>query len=474
MPPQPFNPGGKGSDRPKRPTIVPFPEDRLPPQNIEAEQGVLGAILIDNEVMHDVVPLLKVEDFWRDDHQLIFGAIRELYSAGKPVDLILLHEELVRRGEFERIGGSETLEALVNRVPHAANAKYHAQIVREKSTKREIIASAREIIEEGYANELTANGLLEDAERRIFAIAEENVTGETVALTDILTEAMNRIELRATDKHAVRGVSTGYFELDDMTAGLQPGQLIILAARPSMGKTAFALNICEHAAVDMQTGVLFVSLEMGQVELAERLLSARSRVDGDILRKGHKLGYREMRQLGEAYEVLRGAPLFIDDTPARNMLQIAGNARRLKQRKNIGMIVVDYIQLIDTESPEGRDSRQEQIAKISRRLKMLAREIKVPVIALSQLNRGVENREDRRPRMADLRESGAIEQDADMILLLHRPEYYDPSDRPGMAECIVAKNRNGATGTVSLTFLNRIMRFENLAAMAGPIDGGTF
>ena len=468
---QAFNPG---RDRDKRPAIVSFPEDRLPPQNIEAEQGVLGAILLDNDVLHDVIPILKAEDFWRDDHQTIFRAIRDLYDAGKPVDGLILTDELKHRGEFDKIGGMEALTELVDRVPHAVNAKYHAGIVREMALKREVIISARTILEEGYATRLNADQLLEEAEKRIFAIAEDRVSGETVALTDILEETMKRIELRQTEKHAVRGLPTGYFELDDYLCGLQPGQLIILAARPSMGKTALALNICEHVAIDLKIGVLFVSLEMGEMELAEQHAERRARVEGDKLRKGFGLGYREMTQLGKGYEDLRSSLLFIDDTPARNMLQITANSRRLKLRNDIGLIVVDYIQLVDSESPDGRESRQEQIAKISRRLKTLARELKVPVLALSQLNRNVENREDRRPRMADLRESGAIEQDADMILLLHRPDYYDEKDQPGVAECIVSKNRNGRTGTVRLTFLKNITRFENLAAIADPIDGATF
>ena len=469
---QPFNHGSGRGHGPKTPAIVPFPEDRLPPQNIEAEQGVLGAILLDNDVLHDVVPLIKAEDFWRDDHQLIFRAIRDLYDAGKPVDALLLDEELKRRGESERVGGSDAITELLNRVPHAANAKYHAEIVRQKSIMREVIASARAIIEEGYSNSVTADTLLENAERKIFAIAEDKATGETVALPDILAAAMDRIEMRATDKHAFTGVSSGYYELDELTAGFQPGQLIILAARPSMGKTAFALNICENVTVDQGTGVLFVSLEMGQLELAERMLASRSRVDSDKLRKG-QLGFREMKLLGEGYDILRSAPLFIDDTPARNMLQVTANARRLKMRENIGMIVLDYIQLVDSEG-EGRESRQEQIAKVSRRLKTLARELSVPVIALSQLNRNVENREDRRPRLSDLRESGAIEQDADVVLMLHRPDYYDENDQPGIAECIIHKNRSGATGTVKLTWLKKITRFENLATINDPIDGGAF
>ncbi|MGE5755843.1 MAG: replicative DNA helicase [Planctomycetaceae bacterium] len=446
--------------------------DRLPPQNMEAEQGVLGSVLLDNEALHEVVPLLKVEDFYRDAHQVIYRAIRDLYDLGKAIDAITLAEELTRRSEFKAIGGDEALAQILGSVPHSANAKYYAQIVRQKSISRELIESANEILRDGYSNNFTAEQLLENAERRIFSIAEDQTKGDTVELRDVVTLAMDRIAARSESRHPVTGIATGYFELDDITGGLQPEQLVILAARPSMGKTALALNICDHAAVNLKIPTLVISLEMGQLELAERLLCARSRVDGHKLRTGQNLGTREMTLLGKGYDELRSSPLFIDDTPARNMLQITANARRLKLRQKLGLIVLDYIQLVDTE--DSRDSRQEQIAKISRRLKMLAREVQIPVIALSQLNRAVENREDRRPRMADLRESGAIEQDADLVLLLHRPEYYDASDQPGIAELIIAKNRNGATSTVKLTFLKNITRFENLANIAEPIDEGAF
>jgi len=446
--------------------------DRLPPQNLEAEQGVLGSILLDNEVVHDVVATLKVEDFYRDTHQIIYRAIRDLYDLGKPVDGLTLSDALLKRGELEVVGGDEALSELVESVPHAANAKYYADIVRQKSISRKLIESANEILRDGYSNNFTAETLLEKAEQKIFEIAGDQVQGDTVELIHVLKEAMDRIEARTLSKHSVGGVSTGYFELDDYMGGLQPGQLIILAARPSMGKTALALNFCDHAGVTGKVPLLFVSLEMGRVELVERLLCARARVDGKKLRTGQGLGTREMGMLGKGYSELHTAQLFIDDTPARNMLQVTANARRLKLRHNIGLIVVDYIQLVESE--ESRDSRQEQIAKISRRMKTLARELELPVIALSQLNRAVENREDRRPRMADLRESGAIEQDADVVLLIHRPEYYDPNDQPGIAEVIIAKNRNGATGTVKLTFLKNITRFENLANVAEPIDGGAF
>ena len=447
--------------------------DRLPPQNLEAEQGVLGSILLDNEVLHDIIPVLRPEHFYRDSHQVLYRAIRDLYDQAKALDSITLEEELRRRDELEKVGGLDAILQILGSVPHAANARYYAQIVREKAVARELIETANEILREGYSNTYTAEELLTSAERRVFAIAEEQVAGDTVELKDVIADAMARIDTRVAAKHPITGVGTGFLDLDDITGGFQGAQLVIVAARPSMGKTAFALNICEHAALEQRLGVLFVSLEMGQLELAERLLCARARVDGHKLRTGKGLSHHDMIQLSRGYEELRsGAPLMIDDTPARNMLQITANARRLKMRQGIAAIMIDYIQLVDSEDP--RDSRQEQIAKISRRLKTLARELDVPVIALSQLNRAVENREDRRPRMADLRESGAIEQDADLVLLLHRPEYYDPNDQPGVAEVIIAKNRNGATGAPKLQFTKNIMRFENLANVIDPIGGDAY
>ena len=429
---------------------------------------MLGSILLDNDVLHEIIPMLGVTDFYRDSHQLIYETIRDLYDDGKGVDAVTLAEELIRRDHFQKIGGDETLREIVEFVPHAANAKYYAEIVREKAISRELIDSATEIINEGYSNQYTAQDLLESAERKIYGIAEDQVQGQTIELKDLVVKAMDEIARRAdSGGHAITGVGSGLIDLDDITGGFQPGQLVILAARPSMGKTAMALNICDHAGVHLKIPVLFVSLEMGQMEIALRLLGARARVDGYKLRTGMKMQL-EMNKLVKAYNELRAAQIFIDDTPARNMLQITASARRLKLRKELGLIVVDYIQLVDSE--DSRDSRQEQIAKISRRLKTLARELEVPVIALSQLNRAVENREDRRPRMADLRESGAIEQDADIVLLLHRPDYYDANDQQGIAELIIAKNRNGATDTKKLTFLKSLTRFENLATVVEPMD----
>jgi replicative DNA helicase len=445
--------------------------DRLPPQNIEAEQSLLGSILLDNEVLHEIIPFLRIEDFYRDAHQLIYAAIRDMYDRNKGIDAVTLAEELTRRDQFEQIGGDETLALITGIVPHSANAQYYAEIVKEKATNRQLIENASEIIREGYSNQFTAQQLLESAERRIFGIAEDQIRGETMELKDIVKQAMDAIAHRAdAGGHAVTGIASGLFDLDDVTGGFQPGQLIVLAARPSMGKTALALNICDFVGVNNNVPTLFVSLEMGRIEIADRLLCARCRIDLHNLKTGRNMNMRDLAQLGNAFKELGNGSVFIDDTPARNMLQVSASARRLKRRHRLGLIILDYIQLVDTE--DSRDSRQEQIAKISRRLKTLARDVQVPIIALSQLNRAVENREDKRPRMADLRESGAIEQDADLVLLLHRPDYYDASDQPGVAELIVAKNRNGATGPIKLTFIKHLTRFENFASVAEPADDG--
>jgi replicative DNA helicase len=447
--------------------------DRLPPQNLEAERSVLGSILLDNDPLHDIVLLLRVEDFYRDAHQVIYAAIRDLYDQNKGIDAVTLAEELKKRDQFDQVGGHDILTEIIESVPTAANAKYYANIVKEKAINRMLIESSTEIIRDGYSNQFTAQELLESAERKVFSIAEDQVRGETLNLKDVVKLAMEMYATRAeAGGHAVTGIATGFIDLDDRTSGFHPGQLIIIAARPSMGKTALALNISDHVAMNANIPVLFVSLEMGHIEIADRLLCARSRVDGHKLRTGIGMSMREMQQLSKAFNELSGdGKMFIDDTPSRSMIQIAASARRSRRRNKVGLLVVDYIQLVDSE--ETRDSRQEQIAKISRRLKTLARDLRIPVIGLSQLNRAVENREDKRPRMADLRESGAIEQDADIVLLLHRPEYYDNNDQPGVAELIIAKNRNGPTDTIKLTFLKNYTRFENIATIAEPFDQGS-
>ena len=406
-----------------------------------------------------------------------------------------LADELVRRDQFQKVGGDKTLREIVDSVPHAANGKYYAAIVREKSIARQLIDGATEIIGEAYSPQYTAQELLERAERKIDSIAQEKVRQSSLRLTDLTTFTMDRIAARAesgghavtgigtswpgvgsptrtreSGGHAVTGIGTGFIDLDDLAGGLQAGQLIVLGSRPSMGKTALALNICEHAAVDLKVPVLFISLAESAPDITERLLCARSRVDGHKLRTGTGLGTHELAPLAKAYQELVASDwIFIDDTPDRDVLQIMAVARRCRSQEQIGLIVVDYIQLVEPEDPRG--TRQDQIARVSRRLKVLARRLNVPVIALSQLSRTAASREDRRPWMTDLRESGSLEEDADVVLLLHRPDYYDANDQPGIAELIVAKNRSGPTGIIKLAFLKNLTRFENLAPTAEPIPG---
>jgi replicative DNA helicase len=443
--------------------------DRLPPQNLDAERGVLCSVLLDNAAMHEVAEILTAEDFFRAVHAEIYATILGLYDAGKPFDVLILAEAMGDR--YRVIGGDAYLAEVTDSVPHAANAVHYAQIVRQKAIARGLILAADEIRNQCHSNDLTAEQMVESAERAVFAISEAEATGGTLGAAEVLDLALENIAVR--ERGEVTGIGSGFADLDDLTDGMQPENLIVVAARPGQGKTSWAMNVADHVATRGGAGVLFVSLEMNRVELGMRLLSARARVDGWRLKNPGALTHEDRLALGMASGALRGSRLFIDDTPMRTVTQIAANARRTKARHGLGLVVVDYIQLIDGQRQKG-ESRQEEVARISRRLKALARELKVPVIALAQLNRESEKRDDRKPRLSDLRESGAIEQDADIVLLLHRPEYYDPNDRPGEADLIVAKNRNGATGTVKLVFLRHCTRFESMAPHVPPADGTEF
>jgi replicative DNA helicase len=434
-------------------------ESRLPPQNLDAERGTLGSVLLDGSVLPEVEAILQVEDFYRDKHRELYQAIREVVEDGQPVDVLTVADHLGRQ-RLKALGGDEFLAELVNAVPHSASAAHYASIVRQKAVIRSLLEVATEILHDGYSDKLTADEMLEKAESRLLALGTRPGSREAAAIGYHADAAMARIR-RRHDHGEYAGVETGFVEFDQMTDGLANGALVILAARPSIGKTAMGLQVAESAALGLGAAVLFVSLEMSGVELAERLLVSRSRVDGHKVRTGQALSPLHVAQLEQAHADLRQkARLWVDDTPSQTVSQIAASARRLRAKQTVGLVVVDYIQLI--EGGQGRDSRQEQIAKISRRLKILAKELDCPVLALSQLNRKAEDREDHRPRMGDLRESGAIEQDADMVLLLHRPEYYDANDSPGVAELHIAKNRNGGVGTVKLTFVRHLARFENL------------
>jgi len=435
--------------------------DRLPPQSRDAERSVLGSMLRDNGVIGDVVQIVREENFYLDAHQKIFKAITSLYDRGSPVDAVMLAELLREQKQIEDIGGYGYLGELWDAAPTAANAEYYARIVRDKALVRHLIHASTEILRDSYDQAMPADELLEMAERKVLDIAEMGITGQTTTLEQAVNEAYDRLDARHGQDHlAISGLPTGYVDLDEKTAGFQNSELVIVAARPSVGKTAFALNVVRHLVVEDNKPIFFVSLEQSRIELAERLLCCQARVDSHKLRKGH-LSSEEMDRMIEAAEFLRRAKLFIDDTPALNMLRIAANARRLKLRHQIRAVFVDYLQLIEPDNR--RDSRQEQVAAISRRLKHLARELKIPVVALAQVNRSSEDRQDHKPRLADLRESGGIEQDADTVMLLHRPEMYEPGQHEGTVEVMIAKQRNGPTGEITLTYLKQFMRFENFA-----------
>jgi replicative DNA helicase len=434
---------------------------KVPPQNLEAESSVLGGILLENEAVNQVLELLRPEDFYRESHRKVFRAIVELSDRSEPVDLITLSDFLKSRGELEAVGGTAYLASLADFVPTAANITHYARIVREKSILRSLISTATEIATRGYEEQGNVDEFLDSAEKVIFDISEKKIKASFVAVGDMIKDTLKTVEKLYERKEMVTGVPTGYNDLDKLTAGLQPAELIIVAGRPGMGKTAFALNIAANAAFT-GAGVAVFSLEMAKEQLVLRMLCSEARVDSSKVRSGY-LGERDFPQLAKAAGRLHEAPIYIDDTPAISVLELRAKARRLvrDRSKKIGLIIVDYLQLM--RGMGTASNREQEISEISRSLKALAKELGVPVIALSQLNRRVEDRSDRRPMMSDLRESGAIEQDSDVIIFIYRDEVYNKSDesKKGLAEIIVAKQRNGPIDTVTLTFLNEYTRFEN-------------
>ncbi|MBI3466124.1 MAG: replicative DNA helicase [Planctomycetes bacterium] len=442
--------------------------DRQPPHSLEAERNVLGSVLISPECCDDLALLLRAEDFYSPANQKLFAHIMGMHDEGLPLDETLLVDRLKRSGDFEEIGGTLYLAEVALAVPTAANAAYYARIVQDKSLARSLILASTEIAGEAYAEEIEARDLLNKAEERIFAIHDAKWSGTVISMHDVLQEAFVHLDNRM--KHGTAtGVPTGFADLDGLTGGLHESELVILAARPSMGKTALATNIAEHATLGANTPTLFVSLEMARLELAQRMLCSRGKINGSKFRNG-RISELDSRKLIEASAELSQGPLFIDDTPGRTLTEIAATARRLRRKGGLGLIIIDYLQLIEPDNP--RDPRQEQVAKIARRLKALARELKVPVLCLAQLNRQAEASRDNIPRLSHLRESGAIEQDADVVMFVHRDEYYltaedreNPNNKHllGLAEIIVAKQRNGPVGEVKLRWFQEYTRFENLA-----------
>lgn len=432
---------------------------KLPPQNLQAEKSVLGSLLILNEAIDEVADFLHPSHFYSEKHQILYAAILRMYEGGiRGIDALTLAEELDRRKELEVIGGPAYLLEIQDAVPHAGHVKYYAEIVRNKWIQRSLTQVCTEVLRECYHGTGDTSEILAQAERGIFQILEQQESATRLSMEEILHETLERINARMGREGAISGLSTGFTDLDRQTNGFQPSELIILAARPSMGKTALICNIADWVAGAGNTGVLMFSLEQSKLELAERFLCNRARLDGHRVRKG-LFEPAERDALIHAATELSQLPIFIDDTPARTVGQIAAICRRMKRRHKIGLVIIDYLQLIEPE--DKRANREQQIAQTTRRLKSIAKENDLPLVALSQLNRGVELREDKRPRLADLRESGAIEQDADIVLFLHRPDAYNPEDRPGEAEVIVAKHRSGPTGIVTLRWRKESMRFED-------------
>ena len=436
---------------------------KVPPQNLEAEQSVLGGILLDNLALNAVLEVLEKSDFYSEAHRKIFAAIIELSDRNEPCDLITLSNIIKDQKQLEQVGGTAYLASLVDNVGSAVNISYYAKIIKEKSILRRLIGTATDILNKSYDSGMEVDQVLDEAEHAIFEISENKIRPSFFPIRDIIKDSFKTIERLYAKKELITGVATGFDKIDDLTSGLQNSELIIIAGRPSMGKTAFALNIAQYAALEMSVPVAIFSLEMAREQLATRMLASEARVDSQRLRKGF-LGETDWPKLTTAAGRLSEAPIYIDDTPAITVIEMKAKSRRLKSEAGLGLVILDYLQLM--RGSAYKDSREQEISEISRSLKGLAKELSLPVIALSQLNRKVEDRTNRRPQMADLRESGAIEQDADLIAFIYRDEVYNRSDdnpEKGIAEIIIGKQRNGPTGVVKLAFQEKYTRFENLA-----------
>ena len=434
---------------------------KVPPHDLEAEQAIIGSMLTDRDAVISAIEILKEEDFYREDNKAIYTAILNLYNRAEPIDIITVKSELESMGKFEQVGGLEYLAELPEKVPTTANAMKYIKIVEEKSTLRRLIKTANEIIELGYSPTEDVEDIMEGAEKKIFNIMQEKNQKGYAPIKDVLVESFTKLEELYNRKQHITGVPSGFTELDYRTAGFHGSELILIAARQAMGKTAFALNIATNSAVKANVPVAVFSLEMSKEQLVNRILCSESMVDSNKVRTG-KLEEDDWTKLAGTIGPLSEAEIFIDDTPGINITEIRAKCRKLKLEKNIGMVVIDYLQLIQGSNKRG-GSREQEISEISRSLKILAKELDVPVIALSQLSRAAEQRPDHRPMLSDLRESGAIEQDADIVMFLYRDDYYNQdSEKKDIAEIIIAKHRGGSTGTVELLWLGSYTKFVNL------------
>ncbi len=446
--------------------------DRSPPVDLTAEMAVLGSALLNPDVLNDLTMVIREDDFYDDAHLKLYKHMKEMHDSGRKIDVTLLVSRLKDANDFELVGGAAYLGKLANSVPNAAHAVYYAEIVREKATMRRLIEASSSILRDAYDESFEAKELTSQAEQRIFQIQDDRSANSASTISDVLKQAMHRINARMKGEQLADGVMTHFTEFDHMTGGLHSGELVILAARPSMGKTAFAMNIAEQVAMQELAPVLFVSLEMSSIELADRLLCSVARVNGSRLRNGSVTQEERQRLLQHASAISQSS-LYVDDAPSRTVSEIAAVARRITQTetkkkdgRRLGLIVIDYLQLLEPDNP--KDPRQEQVAKIARRLKMLARELEVPVLCLAQLNRQAEEGKDHRPKLSHLRESGAIEQDADVVMFVHREDYYARGEEAdalrGNAEIIIAKQRNGPVGDIELLWERDFTRFSNKAA----------
>lgn len=435
---------------------------RIIPQNLEAEKGVLGSVLIDQNIMSDILSIIKSRDFYETKHQLIFEAMLKLFEKSTPIDLLTLTDQLKQEKTLTKIGGSAYLAELTNYVPTAGHAEAYAKLVAQTGIRRRLISAAGEIVDIGYDEATPVEELLGKAEKQIFDVSDQNTVGDLVSLENILTDSLERIETLHKNKGALRGVSTGYRDLDNMTAGLQRSDLIILAARPAMGKTTLVTNLAYNVATIEKQPVLFFSLEMSKEQLVDRMLADAAGVDSWKIRTGN-LNDEDFTKLSQAMNEMAETPIMIDDTPGLSILDMRTKARRVAHDQQLGLIIVDYLQLMQASFRAKDGNRVQEVSEISRGLKLIARELNVPVIALSQLSRTVENRNPKVPQLADLRESGSIEQDADIVMFIYREAYYEPeTERQNITDLIIAKHRNGPVGKVELYFHPERLRFMSL------------
>ncbi len=433
---------------------------KIPPNDIVAEQAVLGSMLADKDAVVKAIEILKPEDFYRDDHKEIYSAMLELYGMGEPIDFLTLKNNLEQRGSLEKVGSEMFLSTLIDSVPTTSNIEAYVKIVEEKSTLRSLIKAANDILAMGYASTEEVNSIIEKTEKKIFEVLQNRNSRGYTSIKDILIDTFDNIEKIYKKKSKVSGIESGFTDLDLKTSGLNPSELIMVAARPAMGKSAFVLNIAHHVAQNVKVPVIIFSLEMSKEQMVNRILCSEAEVDSMKVRTGD-LDSEDWIKLGKASGNLADSPIYIDDTPGLSSAELRAKCRKAKLEKNIGLVIIDYLQLM--ESKGRNESRQNEISEISRSLKILAKELNVPVIALSQLSRAPESRPDHRPILSDLRESGSIEQDADIVMFLYRDDYYNPeTEKKNVAEVIIAKNRSGSTGTVELAWIGKYTKFANL------------